>query len=243
MSCAGLRAPDASRRLLQDCVTANLSAMTNQPDSNDPGTSGARRFAPSAQRNRQAILDVLTRVLPQRGLVLELASGSGEHAVHFARNLPSLRWQPSDPDPGSRRSIDAHADAHAHADSGQCPNLLPALDLDVTASEWPVHAADAIVCINMVHISPWAASEGLFAGAGRILPSGGVVYLYGPYKRNGRHTAPSNEAFDASLRQRNSAWGVRNLEDLTALATQADLALREVVEMPANNLSLVFAKA
>jgi len=227
--------------------------VTDQPDRSDPGTapgtgpgtSGARRFAPAAQRNRQPILEVLARVLPQRGQVLEFASGSGEHAVYFARNLPSLRWQPSDPDPNCRRSIDAHANSHAnsHGDSGQCPNLLPALDLDVTAADWPVPVADAIVCINMVHISPWAASEGLFAGAGRIFPSAGVLYLYGPYKRNGRHTAPSNEAFDASLRQRNSAWGVRNLEDLTALATQAGLALREVVEMPANNLSLVFAKA
>ncbi len=210
--------------------------MTDQPDSTGLGTSGARRFAPAAQRNRQAILDVLSRVLPPRGLVLEFASGSGEHAVHFACSLPSWRWQPSDPDPDSRRSIDAHAAAEA------CSNVLPALDLDVTAPEWPVLTADAIACINMVHISPWAASEGLFAGAGRILPSGGVLYLYGPYKQNGRHTAPSNEAFDASLRQRNSTWGVRNLEDLTALATQAGLALREVVEMPANNLSLVFAK-
>jgi len=237
---AGLRASGAAARLLQDCLKSNLSTMTDQPASTSPSTSRARRFAPAAQRNRQAILDVLTRVLPPRGLVLEFASGSGEHAVHFARNLPSLRWQPSDPDPDSRCSIDAHANSQTAAEA--CPNLLPALDLDVTASEWPIHEADAIVCINMVHISPWAASEGLFAGAGRILPSGGVLFLYGPYKRNGRHTAPSNEAFDASLRQRNSAWGVRNLEDLTALATQAGLALREIVEMPANNLSLIFAK-
>ena len=214
--------------------------MTDQADSGNPstgpGTGDARRFAPSAQRNRQPILDVLSRVLPEGGLVLDLASGSGEHALHFARNLPALRWQPSDPDPASRRSIDAHADAE------QCPNLLPALDVDVTAADWPVRAADAIVCINMVHISPWSASEGLFAGAGRLLPAAGVLFLYGPYKRNGRHTAPSNEAFDASLRGRNSAWGIRNLEDLVGLGTQANLALREVVDMPANNLSLVFVK-
>lgn len=210
--------------------------MIEQLDGNLPGTADARRFAPAAQRNRQPILDVLAQVLPPRGLVLEIASGSGEHAAHFAGNLPSLRWQPSDPDPDCRRSIDAHAAAE------RCRNLLPALELDVTAWPWPVPAADAIVCINMVHISPWAASEGLLAGAGRILPIGGVLYLYGPYRRNGRHTAPSNQAFDASLRQRNSAWGVRDLEDMTALATQTGLAQREVVDMPANNLSLVFVR-
>lgn len=216
--------------------------MTDQAHRTDPNASAniadARCFAPSAQRNRQPILDVLARVLPKDGLVLEIAGGSGEHALHFARNLPALRWQPSDPDPASRRSIDAHAAAHAE----QCPNLLPVLDVDVTAADWPVRTAEAIVCINMAHISPWSASEGLFAGAGRLLPAAGVLFLYGPYKRNGRHTAPSNEAFDASLRGRNSAWGIRNLEDLVGLGTQANLALREVVDMPANNLSLVFVK-
>ncbi|MHA1600754.1 MAG: DUF938 domain-containing protein [Alphaproteobacteria bacterium] len=210
--------------------------MIDQPHSSDPDAADPRRFAPSAQRNRQPILDVLSRVLPKSGLVLDLASGSGEHALHFAHNLPSLRWQPSDPDPDCRRSADAHAAAEP------CPNLLPAVDLDVTAPEWLVPAADAIVCINMVHISPWSASEGLFVGAGRILSTSGILYLYGPYKRNGRHTAPSNEAFDASLRQRNSAWGIRSLEDIMGLAAQAGIALREVVDMPANNLSLVFGK-
>ena len=175
-------------------------------------------------------------MLPKSGLVLDLASGSGEHALHFAQNLPALRWQPSDPDPSSRRSVDAHAAAEG------CANLLPALDVDVTTAEWPVRTADAIICINMVHISPWSASEGLFAGAERLLPAAGVLFLYGPYKRDGRHTAPSNEAFDTSLRERNSAWGIRNLEDLVGLGAQASLALREVVDMPANNLSLVFVK-
>ena len=237
MSCAGLRVLNAGQCLPWAAAGANLPAVTDQPHSGDPGAADPRRFAPAAQRNRQPILEVLSRVLPAHGLVLDLASGSGEHALHFARNLPSLQWQPSDPDPDSRRSIDAHAAAET------CLNLLPALDLDVTAAEWPVRTADALVCINMVHISPWAASVGLCAGAGRLLPSSGVLYLYGPYKRNGRHTAPSNEAFDASLRQRNSAWGVRNLEDITALAAQAGLACHEIVEMPANNLSLVFVKA
>jgi len=210
--------------------------MAEQTNQAGAGSSYARRYAPAAQRNRQPILDVLARVLPESGLILDLASGSGEHALHFARNLPALRWQPSDPDPASRRSVDAHAAAEGGA------NLLPALDVDVTTAEWPVRAADAIVCINMVHISPWSASEGLFAGAKRLLPAAGFLFLYGPYKRDGRHTAPSNDAFDASLRERNSAWGIRNLEDIVSLGTQADLALREVVDMPANNLSLVFVK-
>lgn len=210
--------------------------MTDEANRNAADTAGARRFAAAAQRNRQPILDVLARVLPEHGLVLEIASGSGEHALHFARNLPALRWQPSDPDADSRRSIDAHAAAEP------CPNLLPALDLDVTAAAWPIGAADAMVCINMVHISPWSASKGVFAGAARLLPPAGILYLYGPYKRNGHHTAPSNEVFDASLRQRNNAWGVRNLEDLTALGAETGLALRDIVGMPANNLSLVFAK-
>lgn len=224
--------PGTDQRLLSEWVKASLFAMTDEP-------ADKRRFASAAQRNRQPILDVLTRVLPAHGLVLEIASGSGEHALHFARNLPALRWQPSDPDPDSRRSIDSHATTEP------CANLLPAIDLDVTAAKWPApapDAADAVVCINMVHISPWSASEGLCAGAGRILSAGGILYLYGPYKRNGRHTAPSNEAFDLSLRQRNSAWGVRNLEDVAELAAQAGFALREVVDMPANNLSLVFVK-
>jgi SAM-dependent methyltransferase len=210
--------------------------MTDRPPGSESGTSDGRLFAPAAQRNQQPILDVLSRVLPARGLVLEIASGSGEHALYFARHLPSVQWQPSDPDPASRRSIDAHAAAEA------CPNARPALDLDAAAAEWPLPAADAVVCINMVHIAPWAAIEGLFAGAARLLAPAGVLYLYGPYKRDGHHTAPSNEAFDASLRRRNSTWGVRNLEDVAALGARTGFTLAEVVDMPANNHSLVFFK-
>ena len=210
--------------------------MTDPPPGDQTDVSDARLFAAATQRNKQPILDVLSRVLPAQGLVLEIARGSGEHAVYVARHLPSVLWQPSDPDPTHRRSIDAHAAAAA------CPNVRPALDLDVTAATWPISAADAVVCINMVHIAPWAASEGLFAGAGRLLPAAGVLYLYGPYKRDGRHTAPSNDAFDGWLRQQDSAWGVRNLEDVAALGTQAGFNLADVVAMPANNLSLVFVK-
>ncbi len=195
-----------------------------------------RIFAPAAQRNREPILDVLARVLPPRGLVLEIASGSGEHAVWFAEYLAGLVWQPSDPDPACRQSIAAHAAA------ARCANLRAPLELDVTVAPWPVESAEAIVCINMVHIAPWAASEGLMAGAGALLPPGGILYLYGPYRRGGGHTAPSNAAFDAALRRQNREWGLREVEAVAQLAGRRGLELREVVDMPANNLSLVFAR-
>lgn len=196
----------------------------------------ARAFAPASQRNRQPILEVLARVLPGSGLVLEVASGSGEHALWFAQHLRPLAWQPSDPDPACRRSIAAHA-AGVH-----CPTLMPPLDLDVTAAIWPIERADAIVCINMVHIAPWAATEGLMAGAARCLPPGGLLYLYGPYRRGGEHTAPSNAAFDESLRARNPAWGLREVEAVADLAEGHGLTLGETVEMPANNLSLILTR-
>lgn len=210
---------------------ADRSAKADR-DGADP-----RLFTEAAQRNRQPILDVLRRVLPPRGLVLEIASGSGEHAVHFARYLPGLDWQPSDPQAACRRSIAAHAAACG------CANLRPVLDLDVTAPVWPVDAADAVVCINMIHIAPWSAGAAMLAGAARVLATGGILYLYGPFKRDGRHTAPTNEAFDASLRHRNPDWGVRNLEEVTAVAVHVGLSHGQTVEMPANNLSLVYLKA
>jgi len=196
----------------------------------------ARRYAPATERNRDAILAVLARHLPPRGLVLELASGSGEHAVHFAAALPNLIFQPSDPDAASRASIDAWAT------SAGLENLRPAIALDATAMEWPITAADAVLCINMIHISPWAASIGLIQGASRILAPGGVLYLYGPYKREGRHTAPSNDVFDRSLRDRNPAWGVRDLEAVAALAAAHGFATPEIVAMPSNNFSLIFRR-
>jgi SAM-dependent methyltransferase len=196
----------------------------------------ARRYAPATERNRDAILAVLERHLPARGLVLELASGSGEHVVHFAAALPGLVFQPSDPDAPSRASIDAWA-----ATTG-LGNLRPSIALDATAARWPVEAADAVLCINMIHIAPWAAASGLMRGAARILEPGGILYLYGPYKRAGRHTAPSNDAFDRSLRARNPAWGVRDLEAVAALAEAAGFAAPLVEPMPANNLSLIFRR-
>lgn len=195
-----------------------------------------RLKAPATARNRDPILAVLRDVLPENGLVLEVASGTGEHAVHFAAALPALDWQPSDPDAASRASIAAWTAASGLA------NVCPPLMLDAASGEWPIDHADAIVCINMIHISPWAATEGLMAGAGRLLPEGGVLYLYGPYRRPGHPTAPSNEAFDADLRSRNPLWGLRDLDDVTALAARHGLEPVQVREMPANNLSVVFRR-
>lgn len=195
-----------------------------------------RIYRPYVARNRDPILDVLRRVLPGQGLVLEVASGSGEHAAYFAAHLPALTWQPSDPDPEALASIAAHRAAAG------TPNLLAPLQLDVSAARWPVERADAVICNNIIHISPWSACEGLMAGAARTLPPGGVLYLYGPYKIDGRHTAPSNAAFDATLRAQNAAWGIRDLANVAALAERNGLTLTETVAMPANNLSVVFRR-
>jgi SAM-dependent methyltransferase len=198
----------------------------------------ARQYAPSAARNRGPIWSVLRKHLPQRGLVLEVASGSGEHIVHFAQLAgPELVFQPSDPDAQARASINAWI-----AES-RLPNVRPALALDAAADTWPVRSADVVVCINMIHISPWASAVGLVAGAARVLPPGGLLYLYGPYRREGRHTAPSNEAFDRDfLRARNPEWGVRDLEAVAALAAEAGFAPPLIEEMPANNLSVMFQR-
>ena len=192
--------------------------------------------APAVARNRDPILAVLREVLAAPGTVLEIASGSGEHAVHFASALPHLVWPPTDPDAEARRSI------AAHAAQAQLANLLPPLELDAAAAAWPVTQADAIVSINMIHIAPWSAAEGLMAGAARLLAAGSPLYLYGPYREHGRHTAPSNAAFDESLKARDPAWGVRDLDEVVALAGRHGLALSRTVAMPANNLSVVFRR-
>jgi SAM-dependent methyltransferase len=197
---------------------------------------GAALTSPSAARNRDPILAVLRRVLPRAGTVLEIASGTGEHAIHFAAALPHLTWQPTDQDEHALSSIAAHRIV-----SG-LPNLLPPLRLDAAAPDWPMERADAIVAINMVHISPWRATQGLMVGAGRVLAPGGVLYLYGAYKEDGAHTAPSNEAFDQDLRWRNPEWGVRDLDEVAELARTQGLDLVERIAMPANNLSLVFRR-
>ena len=200
----------------------------------------ARRYADATQRNRQPILEVLQRILPAEGNILEIASGTGQHAVFFAAELVSHHWYPSDPDPLLRDSIQAWRNHNPRE------NLHPPLDIDATTSCWSIEKKkipfNAIANINMIHIAPWQACLGLMAGANRILSAGGILYLYGPYKRNGQHTSPSNELFDRSLRSRNSQWGVRNLEDVVAVAELEGLELQEVVTMPANNLSLIFQK-
>jgi len=198
--------------------------------------SDPRLYHAHVARNREPILAVLKRVLPSAGLVVEVASGSGEHAVFFAKGLPALSWQPTDPDAGALASIAAHRAA------AQAPNLLAPVRLDATAERWPVERADAVVCNNMIHITPWAVSEGLIVGARRILPAGGVLYLYGPYRIDGRHTAPSNQDFDTWLRAQNAAWGIRDLTDVTDLAARHGFAPAETVPMPANNLSVIFRR-
>ena len=192
--------------------------------------------APAAARNRDPILAVLRRVLPAQGMVLEIASGTGEHAVHFAAALPGLTWQPTDRDAVALRSIAARRAL------AKLPNIELPLELDVTSRDWPVARADAVVAINMIHISPWRSTQGLIEGATRLLAPGGVLFLYGPYMEGGRHTAPSNAAFDADLRARNPAWGVRDLDDVSALAAKHGLDFVERVAMPANNLSVVFRR-
>ena len=192
--------------------------------------------APAARRNLEPILAVLRGVLPPAGTVLEIASGTGQHIVAFARTYPMLRWLPSDPDPRSRASIAAWIEATGVA------GVDPPRDVDVTAADWPTVLGgplDAILCINLLHISPWSACEGLIEGAARLLEPGAPLYLYGAFKREGRHTAPSNAEFDRSLRFRNPAWGVRDLEVVAACAEANGLSLDKVVEMPANNLSVV----
>lgn len=204
-----------------------------------PTPPDPRRFAPATLRNRAPLLAVLKDVLPRQGLLLEIASGSGEHAAFIAPRLrPELIWQPSDADPEALAGIDAHAQ-----DSG-ATNIRPALHLDVTSATWPIARADAIFAANLVHIAPWMVAQGLFAGAGRLLDRRDVLVLYGPFKRNGCHTAPSNEVFDRSLRARNPDWGVRCLDtELDPLAEAAGLARVRIVQMPANNLAIVWRKS
>ncbi len=195
-----------------------------------------RQRSPSAERNREPILAVLREALPATGRVLEIASGTGQHAICFARAMPGLDWHPSDADATARESIAAWI-AHEGLANVRAP-----LALDVHQPDWGVDTLDAVVCINMIHISPWSATQALFAGASRRLVEGGVLYLYGPYKRGGAHTSPSNEAFDQQLRGRDPAWGVRDMEAVAALGASVGFVCDEPVAMPANNFSLVLTK-
>ncbi len=188
----------------------------------------------SAERNKQPIADLLADFLPETGEVLEVASGTGQHVAWFARRFPGLQWQPTDPDPAALQAIPLWTAGLA--------NIGPPLALDVTSHDWPVDRADAVVCINMVHIAPWAAAEGLMAGAGRVLAAGGLLFLYGPFRQHGRHTAPSNERFDRSLRHSHPDWGIRDMSEVAASGAASGLTLREARPMPANNFTLIFEK-
>jgi hypothetical protein len=195
-----------------------------------------RLFSPSAERNKVPIGDVLSRVLPEHGVVLEVGSGTGQHVVQFARAMPNLIWQPSERDADCLRSILPWLSAE------EFPNVRPPLHLDVSALPWPIDSAAALVCINLIHIAPWSATEALFCGASSLLSGGGLLCLYGPFKRDGRHTSFSNKSFDALLRREDPEWGVRDLEDISRLADRAGCDLLHAHEMPSNNLTLVFGK-
>jgi hypothetical protein len=195
-----------------------------------------RQYAPATLRNRDFILDVLRDVLPMTGVILEVASGSGEHVVHFARSFPALVFQPSDPKPDALLSIAAWVKAT------RATNVRAPIALDASHTVWPIASADGIICINMVHISPWEATAGLIKGAAAILPPASPLYLYGPYKCEGFAKAPSNQAFDRSLRDRNPNWGLRDFEAVAATAHSAGFSKPVITEMPANNLSVVFRR-
>lgn len=196
-----------------------------------------KRHAPATARNGGPLGDVLAQELPERGLVLEIASGSGEHALLFARRFPNLDWQPSDADPEALASI-----ADWREEAGPA-NLLPPLQLDAAANGWPIARADALLCVNMIHISPWAAAEGLVTGTARLLAPGAPLIVYGPFIEKGVETAPSNRAFDADLRRRNGCWGLRETAALDRLAAAHGLARTARHAMPANNLTLVYHRA
>jgi len=200
----------------------------------------SRRDAPATQRNRDPILEVLARWLTDPARVLEIASGTGQHAIYFARLLSHVFWQPSDADPDALASIESWI-----SDEGS-PNVANPIELDASAAIWPVDASadrfDAIFNANMIHISPWHVAEGLFAGAGRLLRDAGIVFLYGPFFENGQDAAPSNVAFDEDLRRRNPEWGIRDLEAIEELARRAGLILVEKNDLPANNKLIVFRK-
>ena len=199
-------------------------------------TAAGKLSTPSAERNKDPILAVLARVLPRRGLVLEIASGTGQHVVHFAKALSDLTWQPSDPDAELRDSIALRVREEQRA------NVNSAIGLDVTKFPWPLQTADAVVAINLIHVAPWSATLALFEGAKALLSAEHVLFLYGPYRRFGRHTSDSNAQFDLDLRAYNPEWGLRDLEAVSDVAAGAGFVLAETVEMPANNFSLVFKR-
>jgi len=202
----------------------------------DDSAPGEQRHAPATMRNRDAIVDILRAILPDQGTILEIASGTGEHIVYFGLQFPNLTFQPSDPDPACCQSIAAWTKREAVA------NVLPPKQLDAQATEWSIPKPAAILCINMVHISPWESSIGLFEKAGELLDPGAPLYLYGPYLRVDVETAPGNLAFERSLKSRDLRWGLRDVADMDALAVQNGFARESLIEMPSNNISLVYRK-
>jgi hypothetical protein len=210
--------------------------VTDQRRFYEAQASGERRSAPAALRNREPIAEVLAEWLPPSGLVLEIASGTGEHAVYFAERFPDLEWQPSDLHP------DALASIEAWRGESRMPNLLAPITLDASSPDWPIETADAVLSINMVHISPWASALGLLDGASRLLAAGGPLILYGPWLKNDIETAPSNLDFDADLKRRDPQWGLRRVEDFASAATGRGLELEQTRQMPANNLMLLLRR-
>lgn len=208
----------------------------NRANSKFTGHGMTKAFAPAAERNQQPILDVLRRALPSKGLVLEIASGTGQHATFFSQHLTAIRWQPSD---ASREALES---IRARVDEVGRENLRPPLALDVRSTPWPLTNADAIVCINMIHIAPWEATVALFHGAARVLDEAKHLITYGPYRLHGVHTAPSNAVFDQSLRARDAEWGVRDVDDLQQLGDETGFDLEERVAMPTNNMTLIWTK-
>jgi SAM-dependent methyltransferase len=198
--------------------------------------TGNRLVSPSAERNKAPVAQLLKALLPDEGTVLEVSSGTGQHIVHFAREMPYLTWQPSERDEDNLLSI-----AHWVAEDA-LTNVRAALRLDVTDEPWPISSAVAVVCLNMIHIAPWSAGEALIRGASEILGPGGLLFLYGPFRRGGEHTSASNQDFDRQLRSQNPEWGVRNLEDVARCGEERGFGAPEIHEMPANNLSVVFRR-
>jgi len=193
-------------------------------------------FLLPSERNKGPILEVLSRVLPKRGVVLEIASGTGQHVVHFAKALPGLTWQPSDPDPELRASIALRVKEE------QLANINPPIELDVTRFPWPLQTADAVVCINMIHVAPWRATPALFESSKALLPTEHVLFLYGPFRRSGRYSSKNDEQFDSDLHAQDSDWGLRDLEAVSEAAASSGFVLAEIVDMPANNYSLIFRR-
>jgi hypothetical protein len=198
--------------------------------------AAVRLISPSAERNKAPIAEVLDRMLPVEGEVVEVSSGTGQHIVYFAKRMPRLTWQPTECDPECLRSIEAW---RGHE---ELPNVREPLFLQVCEEIWPMASADAVVCLNMIHIAPWSATVGLLRGAAKVLRPGSALFLYGPFRRNGAHTAPSNAEFDRLLQARNPRWGVRNLEDVESVAAKEAFELCEIHQFPANNLGVVFLK-